>query len=105
MLPFALRRLAMMIPVLLFLTAVIFVLTSLSPIDPARAVLGPSASQASVERLRHEMGLDEPLPVQYGDYLKNMLLHADLGYSARLQQPVTEGLRRTFPNTLELAVV
>jgi peptide/nickel transport system permease protein len=105
MLAFSLRRLAMMVPVLLFLTAVIFILNSLSPIDPARAVLGPSASASSVVRLRHEMGLDKPLPVQYVDYLKRMVLHADLGFSARLQQPVTQGLRRTLPNTLELAVV
>jgi peptide/nickel transport system permease protein len=103
MLPFALKRVSMMLPVLLFLTAVIFVLNSLSPIDPARAVLGPSASSQSVANLREKMGLDDPLPVQYVNYLDRMLLHADLGYSARLQQPVTAGLRRSLPNTLELA--
>jgi peptide/nickel transport system permease protein len=104
-LAFAAKRLAMMLPVLLFLTAVIFVLNSLSPIDPARAVLGPSASAQSVANLREEMGLEEPLPVQYVNYLERMLLHADLGYSARLQQPVTTGLRQALPSTLELALL
>jgi peptide/nickel transport system permease protein len=104
-LAFAAQRLAMMLPVLLFLTAVIFVLNALSPIDPARAVLGPNASAESVAHLRAEMGLDKPLPVRYVNYLDRMFLHADLGYSARLQQPVTAGLRRALPNTLELAGV
>jgi peptide/nickel transport system permease protein len=104
-LAFAAKRLVMMIPVLLFLTAVIFLLNSLSPIDPARAVLGPSASRAAVERLREQLGVNDPLPVQYVDYLEDMVLHGDLGYSARLQQPVTTGLRDAFPNTLELTAL
>ena len=58
------KRIAMMIPVLVFLTAVIFILNELSPIDPARAVLGPSASPESVENLREKLGLDDPLPTQ-----------------------------------------
>lgn len=102
MLAFTAKRLLMMLPVLLFLTAVIFLLNSVSPIDPARAVLGPSASRGAVERLREELGLEDPLPTQYANYLEDMLLHGDLGYSARLQQPVVSGLREALPNTLEL---
>jgi peptide/nickel transport system permease protein len=105
MLGFAVKRLAMMIPVLMFLTAVIFILNSLSPIDPARAVLGPSASRTAVANLREQMGLNDALPVQYANYLEHTLFHADLGYSARLQQPVTTGLRDALPNTLELTLV
>lgn len=104
MLAFAAKRLAMMLPVLLFLTAVIFLLNSVSPIDPARAVLGPSASRSAVERLREELGVNDPLPVQYGNYLGDMV-NGDLGYSARLQQPVSNGLRDALPNTLELTAV
>lgn len=104
MLSFLARRLAMMIPVLLFLTAVIFVLNHLSPVDPARAVLGPHASQQAVASLRHELWLDRSLPSQYVHYLDRMLLHGDLGYSARLQQPVGAGLRQALPVTGELAV-
>jgi peptide/nickel transport system permease protein len=103
-LAFAAKRLAMMLPVLLFLTAVIFLLNSVSPIDPARAVLGPSASRAAVDRLREELGVNDPLPAQYVDYLGDMV-RGDLGYSARLQQPVSTGLREALPNTLELTAV
>ena len=101
---FTIKRLALMIPVLLFLTAVIFFLNSVSPIDPARAVLGNAASDQQVEELREEMGLNDPLPTQYVDYLQG-ILEGDLGTSARLAQPVTEGLTEAFPNTLELAAV
>jgi peptide/nickel transport system permease protein len=104
MLAFAAKRLVMMLPVLLFLTAVIFLLNSVSPIDPARAVLGPSASRSAVERLRDQLGVNDPLPVQYVDYLQDML-HGDLGYSARLQQPVMTGLRDALPATLELTAL
>ena len=104
MLLFIVKRVAMMIPVLLFLTVVIFVLNDVSPIDPARAVLGPSASDSSVENLREEMGLNDPLPVQYVDYLEG-IVQGDLGTSARLQQPVTEGLGEAFPNTVQLALL
>jgi peptide/nickel transport system permease protein len=104
MLAFAAKRLAMMLPVLLFLTAVIFILNSVSPIDPARAVLGPSASRSAVERLHDKMGLDDPLPAQYLNYLEDMF-RGDLGYSARLQEPVTTGLRDALPNTLELTAL
>jgi peptide/nickel transport system permease protein len=105
MLSFVVKRIAVMVPVLLFLSTLVFVLNSLSPIDPARAVLGPSASPESVARLRDELGLNDPLPVQYVQYLQDIVLHGDLGTSARLQQPVTEGLRQAFPKTLELAAV
>ena len=104
LLVFTIKRLALMIPVLLFLTAVIFILNSVSPIDPARAVLGNAASDEQVEELREEMGLNDPLPTQYVDYLQG-ILEGDLGTSARLAQPVTEGLTEAFPNTLELAAV
>jgi peptide/nickel transport system permease protein len=100
-LAFSAKRVVMMFPVLLFLTAVIFLLNSVSPIDPARAVLGPSASRGSVERLREKLGLNDPLPTRYATYLEDMV-HGDLGYSARLQQPVASGLRKALPNTLEL---
>lgn len=105
MFAFTAKRLSIMVPVLLFLTAVIFLLNSLSTIDPARAVLGPTASDEAVAKLRVELGLEKPLPTRYVDYMENMLLHADLGYSARLQQPVVSGLREALPNTLELTAV
>ncbi|UJA20871.1 ABC transporter permease [Thermoleophilia bacterium SCSIO 60948] len=101
---FAVKRLLLMVPVLLFLTAVIFVLNELSPVDQARAVLGNAASDEQVEEKREELGLNDPLPTQYVNYVSG-IVQGDLGTSARLQQPVSEGLREAFPNTLELAAV
>lgn len=105
MLRFLLKRLATMIPVLLFLSAVIFVLNHLSPVDPARAELGPRASLAAVASVRHALWLDRPLPLQYVHYLDRMVFHGDLGFSSRTQQPVTTDLRRAVPATIELAVL
>ena len=101
---FVVKRLLMMIPVLLFLTAVIFILNHLSPVDPARAELGPRASLGAVEAVRHELWLDRPVPVQYVHYLDRIVFHADLGFSARTQQPVVTDLRHAVPATIELAV-
>ena len=85
------KRLAMMIPVLLFLTAVIFVLSSVSPIDPARAVLGTGPRRSRWTACARRRGLNDPLPVQYVDYLGDVVLHGDLGTSARLRQPGNRG--------------
>ena len=93
-----------MIPVLLFLTAVIFILNSVSPIDPARAVLRQRGLRPAGGGAARGDGLNDPLPTQYVDYLQG-ILEGDLGTSARLAQPVTEGLSEAFPNTLELAAV
>jgi peptide/nickel transport system permease protein len=93
-----------MVPVLLCLTAVIFLLNHMSPIDPARAALGPAASPSAVQELREELWLDRSLPAQYVHYLDRLILHGDLGFSARLQQPVADSLRRTVPVTAELAI-
>jgi peptide/nickel transport system permease protein len=103
MLWFTTRRLATIIPVLLFLTAVIFVLDHLSPVNPARAELGPHASNAAVQALSHQLWLDRPIPVQYVHYLDQLVFHLNLGYSLRTQQPVTQNLRHAIPATAELA--
>jgi peptide/nickel transport system permease protein len=98
------RRLISMVPVLLFLTFIVFVLDQLSPVNPARAQLGPRASPGAVETLERQLWLNRPLPLQYLHYLDRVVLHADLGYSARTQNPVTTDLRHAVPATLELAI-
>lgn len=92
-----------MIPVLLFLTAVIFVLDHLSPVNPARAELGPHAPPAAIAALSRQLWLNRPLPLQYLHYLDQLVLHGSLGYSLQTQTPVVSGLRQAFPATLELA--
>jgi peptide/nickel transport system permease protein len=101
---FILKRALAIVPVLLFLTLLIFVLNHLSPIDPARAALGPNATEEALEELRHELWLDRSLPEQYVHYL-DRLLHGDFGYSARLQRPISDDLAYAVPGTGELALV
>ncbi|MCW8060081.1 ABC transporter permease [Agrobacterium tumefaciens] len=97
------RRVLMLIPMLLGVSLAVFVILHLIPGDPAQMAAGPDASEADVEQIRVNYGLDKPLATQYGIYLSK-LLHGDLGESFQTLAPVTEGIARTFPATLELAV-
>ena len=81
MLKYVGKRLLMMIPVLLGVTFIIFSMLYITPGDPARLVLGDSASPEAVEQYREEQGLNDPFLVQYGRYMKNLILHGDLGTS------------------------
>lgn len=72
------------------------------PTDPVLAAVGDNAPESVVERVRHEMGLDQPLWMQFLHYL-NQLAHGDLGRSALTSNAVTTDIARYFPATLELA--
>ena len=98
-----LRRLAAMLAVLLVLTAVIFLLRQLTPANPARVALGPRASTGALEEYSRELGLNEPLVVQYFTYL-NDVAHGDFQVSVRTRRAVSEDLVAFVPATLELAL-
>lgn len=95
------RRLLMLVPMLLGVSAVVFLILHLIPGDPARMAAGPDATDSDIAQIRLNYGLDKPLIVQYGIYLTK-LLQGDLGESFQTLAPVTEGIARTFPATLEL---
>ena len=103
MLPFILRRLGAVLPVLLAVSVLVFLMSHLTPGDPATIMLGENASAAEVARLRQELGLDRPLAVQYGRYLANVL-RGDLGRSIRSGRPVVREIAERFPSTLELTL-
>lgn len=96
------KRLASMVAILLFLTAVVFLLQRLSPINPVHAYLGGNASQAAIKAESLKLGYNQPLVVQYVRYLGN-LLHGNLGKSLRTRRPVSTDLTDYLPATLELA--
>ena len=98
-----LRRLAAMFAVLLVLTAVIFLLRQLTPANPARVALGPRASTGALEEYSRELGLNEPLVVQYFTYL-NDVAHGDFQVSVRTRRAVSEDLVAFVPATMELAL-
>ena len=101
MLKFTLKRLASLVVVLI---GVSFMLLSLTPGDPVRMMLGESATPEAQEALREEMGLNDPLLVQYGRYMKNIIVHQDLGTSYTTRRPVLGEILNVFPNTVTLAV-
>jgi peptide/nickel transport system permease protein len=103
-LPFLIRRLALLLLVLLGLSGLTFALSHLVPTDPARAALGFDAAPDMVQQYRREMGLDRPLPVQYALYLRN-LLRGDLGVSIMTRRSVVEDLGKFLPPTVELTLV
>lgn len=89
---------------LLGLLVFTFLLSRAAPIDPALQLVGDHASEATYQQARAELGLDQPLVVQFSHYV-GQLLRGDLGVSQITQQPVLEDLKQAFPATIELATV
>ncbi len=101
--PFAVRRALQLVPVLLGLTLIVFALQAVALGDPVRAAMGQRADPEAIARIRADYGLDAPLWVQYGQYLRR-LLRGDLGRSFRQQVPVAELIAERLPATLRLAL-
>src|SRR5438067_3114399 len=95
------RRLLLMVPVALLVTVICFTLLRLSPGDPVLVYAGEERDPAAIAYLRHSLGLDQPLPVQYVAWL-GRALRGDLGRSIRTRQPVLEAIVERMPATLEL---
>lgn len=100
---YVLRRLAAAALTFLAVSVLVFLMSHLTPGDPATIMLGENASAADVARLRHELGLDRPLAAQYVRYLSN-LLRGDLGRSIRSGRPVAGEIWERFPPTLQLTL-
>jgi peptide/nickel transport system permease protein len=98
------RAIATLVLTLAGLLLVTFSFSALSPVDPALQLVGDHASKATYERARHELGLDDPWPVQFEHYVVR-LAHGDLGMSRSTGQPVSDDLKRVFPATFELATL
>ncbi len=97
------RRLLLLVPVVMGAALIAFALLLLIPGDPAIALLGQEVSAPDLARFRHLLGLDRPVPVQFGLYIWRVA-HGDLGRSITLHAPVLSLIRSTLPATLELAV-
>jgi glutathione transport system permease protein len=97
------KRLAGAIPTLVAVAVAVFMFVHVLPGDPARLVAGPDADHATVALIRHQLGLDQPLPVQFVRYV-DYLLHGDLGQSLRTKRPVTREIAERFMPTLTLTL-
>ena len=98
------RRLLIAIPTLIGAATVSFLLMRLIPGDPARVIAGVNATPADVARIRHQLGLDEPIWQQYIHFIGN-LFQLNLGISARTGQSVLGEIVGRLPYTIELAVI
>ncbi|WP_022665604.1 nickel ABC transporter permease [Desulfospira joergensenii] len=103
MINFLFKRILSIIPVLLGISLMLFFMLRMLPGDPAQVLAGQMASPEDIAMIRTQLGLDEPVYVQYGAFL-NRLVHLDLGRSARTQNPVIEEIWARLPNTMLLAV-
>lgn len=95
-------RLLLAIPALWLIVTMVFLLAHIVPGDPVQQMLGEGAQQQDIQQLRHELGLDLPLPVQYEKYLTSVV-RGNLGESIRFQEPVAEVVLSHYPATLELS--
>ena len=101
LLSYVFRRILQLIPTWIFIIIVVFALVRLLPGDPASAILGDRALDADVARINHELGLDQPLPIQFL-YFCQQVLTGDLGNSIHLKAPVVELIAQRLPVTLLL---
>jgi len=101
---YIIKRLIAMLPVLALVSLIVFTIIHLTPGDPALIMLGEEATPQALAALRHELGLDQPLPVQYLVWLSHVL-RGDLGRSIRTNQPVIEAITQRLPVTLELTTL
>lgn len=104
MLSFVFRRILAMIPTAFIVMTISFMLIHLIPGDPAEVMLGEDATPEDVARLRHDMGLDRPLPVQFTEYVLNVL-SGNLGTSIRYRMPVATLIRQRLEVTLFLTAM
>lgn len=96
------KRLLMLIPVIIGVSFLVFFIMAMAPGDTAKAILGEDAPVEALEALREELGLNDPVPVRYVNYMKG-LLQGDLGESYKSGRPVFDEIMERFPATLELS--
>lgn len=101
---FILRRLLATIPTLFGVLVLVFLITRLTPGDPARQIAGAEASQEEIVRLHHQLGLDRPIPIQFGVFLGDAL-RGDLGRSLLTDRPVFGELVSRFPTTFRITTL
>ena len=104
MFDYLVRRIATIVPTLIFVSMLIFGLQQLLPGDPAKVLAGEEQDPTVIAYLQKKLHLDEPLPVRYAYWVRGVV-QGDLGESIRTQQPVLELIAQKLPVTIELALL
>ena len=102
---YVLRRLLLAVPTLFLVSVVVFALMRLMPGDVATRMVEGHAYAPTLAALRHDLGLDRPVHVQYLEWIGGIVLHGDFGTSYWTRQPILDEFARRFPVTLELALL
>ena len=102
---YVIKRLLFLIPTILGVILIIFVVMNLTPSTPGRIMLGPSATEADVEQLNHELGYDQPIMKRYVDYVVDVFAHQDFGTSYYTKQPVFDEIWPRYITTIKLALI
>ncbi len=100
---YLIRRILMLVPTLIAITMISFFILQVVPGDPARAMAGIEADEKDVQAIRHQLGLDRPIYVQYGIFLKNVA-RGNFGESIRSRDDVIKQIWPRFLNTLRLSM-
>jgi peptide/nickel transport system permease protein len=104
MLKYAVKRIFFFVPTILLVMVLVFFLIHLIPGDPAAIIMGEDANPDELAVVRHELGLDKPLPVQFAVWF-GKLLRGDFGRSIHSKRPVIQSIRERFPVTLTLTTL
>ncbi|HEX6922222.1 MAG TPA: ABC transporter permease [Bacillales bacterium] len=104
MVAYTIRRFFMLIPVLFGMSLIVFFMIRMIPGDPARVILGQTATEGAIQSLRHELGLDQPWYTQYIEYIGNIIT-GDLGESLKRQIPINSEIWGHLAATAELAAI
>lgn len=101
---FILKRLLYMIPVLLGVAFLVFAILSLTPGDSGTIILGITAKPEDIASLNEQFGYNKPFLIRFFSYIKDIVLHFNLGVSYQTREPVINDIMAKFPNTLKLTI-
>ena len=101
---YVIKRILLIIPILLGVSFIIYWVMAHTPSDPASIILSGNVTQEQIDALNHELGYDQPVLVQYFNFVKNVFLPFDFGNSYRTGKPVIQEIMLRFPTTVKLAV-
>ncbi len=104
MIKYILKRILYLIPVMLLVTLIVFFLMSITKGDPARIVVGESASLEEVEAMRESMGLNDPFFIRYLRYVRDLFLQGNMGTSYKSGLPVMKEITSALPSTIRLSL-
>lgn len=101
---YVVKRLLLIIPILIGVSFIVYGIISMTPGDPASSILGTSATQEQIDELNHKLGYDKPFLIRYFNYMKDLILHFDMGASYRSGTSVWSEIAKRAPISIRIAL-